>query len=373
MHIRKFNYSLYLPYYRKFIFGILALSALMIFGCSKNQGAGGAGGFSMPPMPVEVTQAKKQVVADKFEAVGTIEANEAITVVSEIDAAVINLPFEEGSFIKKGALIAQLDDSQLSAEVSRAEAMFEQKQSTYSRVKKVYDQKAGTMQDLDDAAAALKIAKADLALAKARLAKTRIVAPFDGVIGSRRVSVGSFLRAGQTITEFANIDAIRVTFSAPERYLSELRRNALVTISTTAYADYKVDGKIIVIEPVLDPETRNVRIVARVPNPGKKFLPGMSANISAVLSERPNAVTIPSEAVFANGDQSFVFVVKPDSTVTQTPIKLGLQLSKIVEVTDGLKPGTLVVQAGYQKLFEGAKVMPSNSDKDSVNNASASL
>jgi membrane fusion protein (multidrug efflux system) len=289
------------------ILTLISLPVILISsGCSKQES--NAGRFSMPPMPVEVAQVKQQKVADQFEAVGTIEANEAINVVSEIDAAVIRLPFEEGSFIKKGALIAQLDDSQLAAEVTRTEALYAQSKSTFDRVKKVVDQKAGTLQDMDDAAASLKVAKANLELAKARLAKTRIVAPFDGTIGARRVSVGSFLRTGDIITEFANIDAIRVTFSAPERYLSQLHRGAEVTVSTTAYTDHKVNGQLIVIEPVLDPATRNVSIVARVPNPGRKFLPGMSANVSAVLSERPNALTIPSEAVFANGDQSFVFL-----------------------------------------------------------------
>jgi multidrug efflux system membrane fusion protein len=84
----------------------------------------------------------------------------------------------------------------------------------------------------------------------------------------------------------------------------------------------------------------------------------MSANLSAVLNERPNALTVPSEAVFANGNQSFVFVVKPDSSVSAVPIKLGLQLADVVEVVDGLKNGMQVVRAGHQKLFEGAKVMP---------------
>jgi membrane fusion protein (multidrug efflux system) len=335
---------------------VVLLPLIIYSGCSKQEA--GSGNYSMPPTPVEVARVKQETVTDMFEAVGTIEANEAINVVSEIDGAVINLPFEEGSFIRKGALIAQLDDSQLSAEVTRTEAIYEQSKSSYDRVKKVVDQKAGTLQDLDDAGAALKVAKANLELAKARLSKTRITAPFDGTIGARRVSIGSFLRTGDIITEFANIDAIRVTFSAPERYLSQLRRGAEVTVSSTAYTDHNVNGKIIVIEPVLDPATRNVSIVAQVPNPGRKFLPGMSANVSAVLSERPNSLTIPSEAVFANGDQSFVFVVKKDSTVTRVPIKLGIQLATVVEIDEGLKPGDIIVKAGYQKLFEGAKIMP---------------
>ncbi len=329
--------------------------ALCVSGCSKQQGGGR---FSMPPMPVEVVQAHTQKVEDRFEAVGSIEALEAITVVSEIDAAVTSLPFQEGSSIRRGELIAQLDDSQPVAELARAQALEAQSHTTYDRVKSVVAQNAGTPQDLDDAAAALKVADANLAMAKARFAKTRIVAPFDGIVGARKVSVGTFLRTGNPITELANIDEIRVNFSAPERYLSQLSRGAEVTVSTTAYPGYEVKGKIIAIEPVLDPGTRNARVVARVPNPGRKFRPGMSANVAAILGTRENAVTIPNEAVFASGNQSFVFVVKPDSTAQRTAITLGTRLTDVVEVVSGLGEGSTIVRAGHQKLFDGARVMP---------------
>jgi membrane fusion protein (multidrug efflux system) len=340
---------------RESIFIAVTVVILSISGCSKQAGSGK---FSMPPMPVEVAQANLQKVEDKFEVVGTIEALDAITVVAEIDAAVIRLPFVEGSYMRHGELIAQLDDSQLAAELARAEALHEQSHTTYERVKVVVDQKAGSPQDLDDAAAGVKVADANLSLAKARFSKTRIVAPFDGTVGARKVSVGTFLRPGTPITELANIDEIRVYFSAPERFLSQLSRGAEVAVSTTAYPGYEVKGKIIAIEPMLDPGTRSARVVARVSNPGRKFRPGMSANIAAVLSTRTGAITIPNEAVFASGTQSFVFVVKPDSTVARTAITLGTRLADVVEVVQGLTPGSNVVRAGHQKLFEGAKVMP---------------
>jgi membrane fusion protein (multidrug efflux system) len=335
---------------------VFAFAILLIPGCSKQAGAGG--GFSMPPMPVEVAQAKVQNVADRFEAVGTIEANEAITVVAEIDGTVIRLPFQEGGYIKPGELIAQLDDSQLSAELSRAEALAAQSRTSYDRVKAIVEQKAGSPQDMDDASAALKVAEANLALAKARFAKTQIVAPFAGIIGARRVSTGTFLRTGQAITELANIDEIRVLFSAPERLLTDLRSGAEVAVSTTAFPGNEVKGKIIAVEPVLDPGTRSARVVARVSNPGRKFRPGMSANISTVLSQRAAAITIPNEAVFASGNQSFVFIVKPDSSASRVAVTLGTRLSDVVEVLQGLQPGMSVVKAGHQKLFEGARVMP---------------
>ncbi len=364
MKIIKFIFNKYLS--------ITAISLLFfVIGCSDQQKQ--AGGFKMPPMPVEVAKSESKTIEDNFDAIGNIEANEAITVVSEIDAVIISLPFEEGSFIKKGALIAQLDDSQLAAEVSRTEALYSQSKTSYNRIKEIVDQKAGTPQDLDDASAALKVAEANLALAKARLSKTKIVAPFDGIIGARKVSVGTFLRSGQPITELANIKEIRVTFFAPERYVAQIHKNAEVSISTTAYTDHEVKGKIIVIEPVLDPETRSVRVIARVPNPDQKFLPGMSANVSAVLTQHSNAIVIPTEAIFANGDQSFVFQVKADSTVSRVPVKLGLQLTDVVEIKDGLNKDALVVRAGHQKLFEGAKVIPISSKDNMDNTNSASF
>jgi membrane fusion protein (multidrug efflux system) len=335
--------------------GAIAVSVALA-GCGGNKGPGRM--FSMPPMPVEVSAVQVQKVSDKFEGVGTIEALEAITVVAEIEASVKAIPFREGGFIGRGEIIAQLDDSQLAAELARGEALRAQSKATYDRVKTVVDQGAGAPQDLDDASAALKVAEANLDLAKARIAKTRIIAPFDGIIGSRRISVGTFVRAGQPITDLANIDDIRVTFSTPERFLSKLSQGAAVTVSTPAFPGYELKGKIIVVEPVIDPTTRSARVVARVQNVGRKFRPGMSANITAVLSERPNALTIPNEAVFGSGNQTFVFVVKSDSTVARVPLTLGTRMSDVVEVLQGLDRGMTVVRAGHQKLFEGGKVMP---------------
>lgn len=332
-----------------------ALSAA-VPGCSKGGGPGG--GFSMPPMPAEVAAVSVQTVEEKFQAVGNIEADEVATVVAEIDGTVMSIPYTEGSLLRKGDLIARLDDTQLAAEVSRTEALLAQNTATYERVKAIVGQGAGSPQDLDDASAAMKVADANLALAKARFAKTRITAPFTGFAGSRRVSVGTFIRTGQAVTDITNIDRLRVVFSAPERMVSMIKKGAAVTVSTTAYPGYTLTGKIIVIEPVIDPVTRSARVVAEVPNPDRKFRSGMSADVTAVISSRPGALTIPNESVFATGNQSFVYVVRDDSTVSRTAITLGTRTADMVEVLDGLRAGMKVVTAGHQKLFEGAKVMP---------------
>jgi membrane fusion protein (multidrug efflux system) len=336
--------------------GLALLMVAMAGGC--RGGDAKQGGFAPPPMPVEAAPVQSGPVVDRFEAVGTIEAGEAITVVAEIQGVLTSLPFREGELVQAGSPIARLDDAQARAEVARAEAFRDQQQVTYDRVKRIVDQNAGAPQDLDNAAANLKMADADLALARTRFEKTRIVAPWSGMIGARKVSPGAFLRPGDPIAELAAIQEIKVTFSAPERYLAELKHGARVTVTTPAYPGVELVGVIDVVDPVLDPMLRSAQVLARVKNPGGRFRPGMSANVTAVLSERANALTIPNEAVFAEGDQSFVFVIKPDSTVTRAALELGTRLPGQVEVVKGLDPGMQVVRAGHQKLFEGAKVIP---------------
>jgi membrane fusion protein (multidrug efflux system) len=328
----------------------LALAALagLLPGCGKR----GPGGFSFPPMPVETVEVSRGPVLDRFEVVGTIEAGDAITVVAEISAQVTSLPFQEGGGIAKGGLIAQLDDAQLRADVDRATAERDQRRTTYDRVKSIVDQSAGAPQDLDDASAALRVAEANLALAQARLAKTRITAPFDGILGARRVSPGAFVRAGDPITNLARVRELRIVFSVPERYLGQLRRGAAVRAASTAFPGDSLAGRIDAIDPVIDPATRSATVVARAWNPGGKFRPGMSADISAVLSQRQDALTIPGEAVFVEGDQPFVYVVNTDSTFQRAPVTLGTRLADAVEVVSGLTAGQRVVRAGQQKLAQ---------------------
>lgn len=336
---------------------ILALGALLALASCGKQGPAGAG-FQRPPTPVETAVAQVGPMVDRFETVGTLEAGEAITVAAEIDGVVIEVPFKEGTRLERGDLILRLDDRQLRAEAARAQAVRDQRQATWQRVKTVVDQGAGAPQDLDDATAALKVAEAELALAETRLAKTRVAAPFSGMVGARRVSPGAFLRAGQPITDLAQVDVLRATFAVPERLLGAMTVGAPVSVSTTAYPDVELQGSVDIIEPQLDEQTRAAGIVARVPNPDGLLRPGMSATVSVILAERQGAVTVPSEAVFVEGGQAFVYLVKPDSVVTRAAVQLGSRLAGVVEVTAGLDGGQDVVKAGHQKLYDGAKVMP---------------
>ncbi len=135
---------------KKLTLGILGIAALSLAACGTGDDQAGAG-FAPPPTVIETATVKTRAVTDLFEAVGTLAAGESVTVVSEIDGVVTSLPFREGSQVRRGALLAQLDNSQLSAERERAVALLAQSQSSYDRIKEVVDLGAGAPQDLDDA------------------------------------------------------------------------------------------------------------------------------------------------------------------------------------------------------------------------------
>ena len=332
-------------------FGALAAS------CSRG-GAAGQRGFQMPPVPVEVTDVQPQTMRSQFRALGSIDADESVDVVSELNATVKRLPFQEGSPITAGTLIAQLDDREAQAEASRAAAQHAQAKSNADRAQKLSEQSLLSQSQLDDAKTALQVAEANDEFQKSRLDKTRIRAPFSGVAGSRRVSPGAYLKPGDVITQIARLDPMKVRFSAPERFMDDLRRGGKVEVMVPAFPDQRFQGQITVVDPIVDPATRTVQLVARVGNRAGMLRPGMSGNVAVTLAERPNALVVPDEAVFAEGAQSFVFKVNPDSTVSRVPISLGIRDSSRVEVLTGLEPGARVVRTGHQKLYDGAHVLP---------------
>lgn len=340
---------------------ITIAAALFLSGCSgDSQQAGGAGGGGeMPPLPIEGATVTRQTITDNFTAVGTIDAINAVQIVSEINGKITALPFKEGSTISKGSIIAQLDDSQLRAERDRAEALRDQRKASYDRMKGVFDQNLMSKQDMDDATANYKMAEADFALAKAKLDKTQIIAPFGGNIGARLVSIGQFVLPGQPIASLAQIDELKITFSAPERFYPLLNKGASITVSSPAL-NQTLQGEIDIIEPVVSQATRSVTIVAHLKNPDGLFRPGMSANVNAVLNQRDSALLIPSQAVIIEGNQMFIYVINADGTVTKTAVQLGSRTAGLVEVTSGLSEGQQVVTAGYQKfgfMPPGFKVM----------------
>lgn len=337
----------------------LLLSSLsgLAAGCRK---ASSAGGFQMPPTAVESAVVEAAPLREELASLGSVEASEQVSVVSEIDALVESLPFVEGAFVARGSVLARLRDTDLAAQVERAKALRDEARVAFDRQARLSDEELLSRQERDSAAARLAVTEADLRVAEVRLSKTRVVAPFAGLLSRRLVSPGAFLRAGDPIVELAAIDQVKVAFAVPERHLAAFATGSTIDLSSVAYPGETFSGTILLVDPLIDPVTRSARLVARVDNPGRKLRPGMSVEVRATLTERASALTVPEEAVFAEGDANYVFLIGDDSTVERRAVKLGARQAGRVEVVSGLAVGETIVRAGHQKLFPGAKVMPTS-------------
>jgi len=336
---------------------VTSLSSLLtLAACAPKQGAGG--GFQMPPMPVEVAEVSTTRMSDEFRALGSLEALREAEIVAEVAGRVMSLPFPEGRGVDSADVLARLDDSELRAQRDRAAAALTLARTEDKRAADLFARDAVSQRERDVSRATLQAAEAELNLQQARLERTVVRAPFSGVTGRRLVSAGGHVAIGDPIVRIAHLDRLRATFPVPERYAAVLKAGARATVGVTAWPGEEFPAWVTVVEPSIDPTSRTFTAVAEVKNVGGRLRPGMSADVNVRLSERGGALTVPDEAVLAEGDQTFVYKVGPDSSVSRVPVTLGARMSAQVEVRTGLVAGDRVVRAGHQKIFPGAKVMP---------------
>jgi len=207
----------------------------------------------------------------------------------------------------------------------------------------------------DEAQSRLKESEASLSLAKVRLEKSIIRAPFNGRLGLRQVSPGDFVQPGQAIVNLEDTDSIKVDFRIPEIYLGRVQVGQPVQVGVDVYPDQLFEGKIYAIDARIDNATRTVLIRARIPNPKGALHPGMFARVTLLLGERENAVFVPEQAVVPMGGDKFVYRVV-DGKAALTKVRLGLRKEGRVEIVEGVGPEETVITAGQMKLFDGAPV-----------------
>ena len=318
-------------------------------------------GFRMPPPIVEVVPVAMGTVERTVEAVGTLRANESVTVKPEIAGRVVSIGFKEGEKIRKGATLVTLDDSVYAAEVAEKIANRKISELAYNRSKLLVEKKAASIEVKDRAEAQLEADDAALQLARARLDKTRIVAPFDGVIGLRAVSVGDFVDTGQTLVNLVDLDMLKVDFRVGEIYLPDVMAGQNIAVRVDAFATEQFEGAVYAIEPEVDVNGRAVVIRARLPNQGNKLRPGLFSRVTLIVERNAQAMLVPEDAIVPEGDRHFVYRVV-DGHAALTEVLIGKRKDTRVEIRRGVAPNDVVVKAGQLKLRDGVAVQAVASD-----------
>ncbi len=337
--------------------GSLFLTALLLAsGCGKPPPPSGGPPPDAPAMAV-VAKVVQQRIEDKLELVASLEALEEITVVSEIAARVTEISFSEGERVDAGHTFFRLDAVAATARLKEAEARFALADLGYKRSQELFDSQTVSEQTRDQAEAEHHSSNAALTLARDAVSKTTIKAPFRGVVGERKVSVGQVVRVGDELTRLYSVDPIELTFNVPERHLGQLQQKQMVHFSTAAYAGETFSGEVSYIAPRLETASRTVRVKARIPNPTGQLTPGMFGRLSIVFGVREHGLMIPESAVQFMGGATLVVRVNDAGVSEFVPIQIGQRFAKQVEVLSGLAADDRVVAEGFQKMGPGMRVI----------------
>jgi membrane fusion protein, multidrug efflux system len=321
------------------------------------------GGASGPanPIPVEVAPVRIAPAETTVTAVGTLRSYESSILRPEVSGRVTKIQFEEGAPVERGEILVKLDDDVETAELAQAEAALALAKANLQRAQELRRTNVGTQRALDEALAESRRTEAEVALAKARLAKRWLKAAFDAQAGLRRFSLGDYVNAGQDLVNLEQIDPLKVDFRVPEIFLSELRQGQTITLTVDAFPEQAFKGVVYAINPLVDEAGRAVVIRARIENPGLQLRPGLFARVEVSLAERLEAMWIPEEAIIPAEGKQFVFRLVQDPEggapiVRRTEVELGKRMPGRVEILEGLGPQDRVVSAGVTKVQEGAPV-----------------
>ena len=327
--------------------------ALVLTGCKKS-GAGGPP--EPPPTEVEIRVVSTAPVEDVLGSVGTIEANEIVEVKTEVPGLIAAIHFTEGKRASRGDRLFELKCAKEAAQLSLARAEEEVAQQNLERARKLAGTKAISQQELDQLASQVAARGANRRLQEERVKDMTIVAPFAGVVGPRRVSVGQYIDSGQSLVTLVDSSRVKISYRIPERNLGRFKVGQDVRLVVGAYAGKVFPATIDLINPVVDEATRTTQIRAVAENPDDLLKPGMFARVETVLDRRASAVVMPETALVPALNGFSVYVLK-GGVARLSPVKLGVRGRGNVEITEGLTVGQEIVVEGTQKLVDGMKVV----------------
>jgi membrane fusion protein (multidrug efflux system) len=326
-------------------------------GAAAPRAPGPAGGG---PVTVEVGKVEQITLTDDVLAVGSLRSHQGVMIRPEVSGRIARLGFQDGQRVRRGQLLVQLDDTLQLAQLKQAEAQAGIARTNLQRSRELLAQSFVSQSAVDQNAAALQVAEAQVALAQAQSSRMRVLAPFDGLAGIRKVELGDYVKDGADIVSIEDISSMLVDFSLPERYLARVRTGQPVEVTLDALPGKRFKGRIEALDSSVDANGRALLVRAMVENPGALLKGGMFARPRVVFEVRENALVVPEEALVPLGARQFVFTVVDgpggQKVSRRVEAQVGMRLPGKVELLGGVAAGDVVVTAGQSRLLRGEAV-----------------
>ncbi|MEM1203589.1 MAG: efflux RND transporter periplasmic adaptor subunit [Acidobacteriota bacterium] len=317
-------------------------------------GGGAPGSADGRGVPVEVVKVVRRPIAQYFETQGTLEAENEVDLVARLAGPVVELVAEEGMKVRRGQLLARLDDREIAAQLAVAQVRLKEAEASYARVRTLHEKELVSRDAFDAALAAFKAARGDRERLDVQLQYTRITAPFDGQVVARYVRFAEHVPSGARLFRLSDFDPLLCPIQVPERELPRLREGQRAQLRVEAFGDRRFDARVLRISPVVTADSGTVKVTLETAGEGL-LRPGMFATVELEMERREDVLVVPRSALALDSLTDMVFVAE-DGAAVRRDLTLGFRNDDLMEVTAGLAEGERVVLVGQDGLSAGTPV-----------------
>jgi membrane fusion protein (multidrug efflux system) len=304
---------------------------------------------------VVLFEVKQSEIIESLEALGSARAAESVILTVSVTEKVSKITFKQGQFVKKGQVLLTLANDEELAQFNVAKIELAEQKREYKRIESLVKQKSISGSELDRLQSSIDTARARIAQAEATLRDRVIKAPFDGLLGLRNVSVGALLTPGDQITTLDSVANLEMDFDLAEIYLPRISVGQTINALSVAYPELMFRGEIVTLDSRVNPNTRSIKVRAKIQNKDALLRPGMSLTLDLIDQQRVTKM-LPEESVFMRANKHLVYKVSPEMIVSEQAIEIGIRQNGQVEVLSGLEVGNKIVLQGLLKVKTGSKV-----------------
>lgn len=340
------------------IIATLIMLKFLIFPPAKKQNGNGPGSGKAKNADVRLSAVivKVQRLDNTLSSTGSLIANEEVQVQPEVSGKITGLYLKEGTNVQKGQLLLKINDQDLLANLSKLQSNLSLAIQNASRQKKLLAIHAISQQEYDTATNLVESTRADLEFTKATILKTRLYAPFNGRIGLRYVSLGTYINPGTKIASLEQIDHLKLDFSVPGQYAGSIHTGDQVFFTVQGFPE-KYMARITAMEPKIDMATRTFHLRALFNNnKTPALLPGSFADVQLVLKATNNALMVPTQAIVPVLKGQTVFVYRKGKAV-QLPVEIGIRTDSQIQITSGVHAGDTLLTTGLLSTRPGDAVL----------------
>ncbi len=307
-------------------------------------------------VPVEVAEVSLGSISSYILLSSTIETESGVDIYPQTSGLVDELLVEEGDLVKRGSLLARLDDEEYSLDEAKSEVAFHKLENDFKRVEEMYEGDLISVEEHENARYELKQAELEWDKSKLLLRYTRIEAPISGVVSERLISEGDRINTSTRIFSIVNLDSLIAIVHVPEKEIYRINLRQRVTIGSDFIEGEEIEGWVKRISPVVDPNSGTFKVTVGIEAGGARLRPGMFVHVHIITGTHDDTMLVPRDAIVYDGGREYIFIAGEESTAARVELDKGFANNQVVEVLSGIDHDDHVIVVGQSGIKDGAKI-----------------